>query len=310
MFALVFFIVLALIFYINSKTLFDERSFLENSAFIIGLTSVFSFTFILLGDLDVKTQYYYLVFVAFFYFAIKYIERKSAPKPLNVVANQQRYWQEITPKMVYEYYNPRKDIKSNRVEARINIESKKLIKNNLIVPQFFLDYYAFQPTHIEKIEDLENTLIFSVIFKRLKEIIKDLEAKVDYEATLKANGNYAEYFLMDLWESYTKKQNIGIAYLEILATNEKEKELIYALDLLFLQNVKRKGAVWFYKYLEFKGRLQEYLQKENNENQANEEEFDEQYAKENDSDKTPYTNNEKHRNENENSFFCFRILYR
>lgn len=43
--------------------------------------------------------------------------------------------------------------------------------------------------------------------------------------------------------------------------------------------MKRKGAVFYYKYLEFKDRIKEYLKEEINENPTNETEFDEAYVK-------------------------------
>ena len=110
---------------------------------------------------------------------------------------------------------------------------------------------------------------------------------------LKENDNKAEFFLMSLWEEHTFKFNISVANLEILAQNTKEKEFLGALDLLNLNCVKRKGAVFFYQYMEFKNRIKDYLKEDNKELNPKEEGFDENYAKENDSDKTPYTNNEK-----------------
>ncbi|EAH8338417.1 hypothetical protein EU792_09005, partial [Campylobacter upsaliensis] len=99
---------------------------------------------------------------------------------------------------------------------------------------------------------------------------------------------YAEFFLMELWEKYTPQFNISVANLDILASSEKEREFLGALDLIHLNCVKRKGAVFYYKYLEFKDRIKEYLKGVVDENPINEAGFDEAYAKENDSAKTIY----------------------
>lgn len=72
-------------------------------------------------------------------------------------------------------------------------------------------------------------------------------------------GEQAEFFLMSLWEEHTKIFNISLANLELLAYNEKDKEFLGALDLLNLNCVKRKGAVLFYKYMEFKNRIKDYV---------------------------------------------------
>ncbi len=68
-----------------------------------------------------------------------------------------------------------------------------------------------------------------------------------------------------------------MANLEVLATNKNEIELIGALDLLNLNCVKRKGAVLFYKYIEFKNRIKDYVKQENLEINPSEEGFDESY---------------------------------
>ncbi|EOG7170972.1 hypothetical protein ACLH6T_001042, partial [Campylobacter upsaliensis] len=60
----------------------------------------------------------------------------------------------------------------------------------------------------------------------------------------------------------TASFNISVANLDILASSEKEREFLGALDLIHLNCVKRKGAVFYYKYLEFKDRIKEYLKGE------------------------------------------------
>ena len=85
---------------------------------------------------------------------------------------------------------------------------------------------------------------------------------------------------MSLWEEHTFKFNISLANLEVLAKNSNDIEFIGALDLLNLNCVKRKGAVLFYKYIEFKDRIKDYVKQEKIEdNNPKEEVFDEEYAK-------------------------------
>ena len=93
---------------------------------------------------------------------------------------------------------------------------------------------------------------------------------------------------MDLWEKYTYKFNISLANLDILATNLNEKELLGALDLLNLNCVKLKGAVLYYKFIQFKDRIKDFVKEESQNVSPKEEGFDEKYAKENDSDRTRY----------------------
>lgn len=174
------------------------------------------------------------------------------------------------------------------METLVNKENKKLIKNGYIVPQLFLDYKNLELTNISNLEELNQNAIFKAVFDKIKGFIKDLELRIDYDKILKENDYKAEFFLMSLWELSTKKFNISLANLDIKAKNEKDKEFIGALDLLNLNCVKRKGAVLFYKYIEFKDRIKDYIKQEQLEINPKEEIFDEAYAKENDSDRTPY----------------------
>lgn len=206
--------------------------------------------------------------------------KKTQPKSLKIVANQQRYFNEITPQSLVEFYKVRKDIKKDRVEILVNKDSKKLIKDEKIVPAFFLDLQAIELTKIKSTEDLNQNKVFKAVFKKAKDFIQAKEVKIDYQKTLEENNYIAEFFLMSLWEEHTFKFNISLANLEVLATNPKDIEFIGALDLLNLNCVKRKGAVLFYKYIEFKDRIKDYVKQEKIEdNNPKEEIFDEEYAK-------------------------------
>lgn len=107
--------------------------------------------------------------------------------------------------------------------------------------------------------------------------------------------------MLDLWERYTPKFNISVANLDIFVKNKNDSEFLGAIDLLNLNCVKFKGAGIFYAYLEFKDRLKDFIPELSKNFETNEQniipqeaEFDENYAKENDSDQTPYVSkNEK-----------------
>ena len=293
MFVLVFFLVLAFILYLNSGNFFDAQELLENATYIVGLSAVLCFTFLYIGDFEKKINLYFLALLPLYLTSLYLIKHKTKAKTLDIKANQQRYFNEVKAKDIIKYFQVRKSIKKDRVEVLVNKENKKLIKEGVIIPQFFLDLKTIKPTHIKNSQELNSSIVFKIVFEKIKEFIKAKEVKVDYEEVLKENDNKAEFFLMSLWEEHTFKFNISVANLEILAQNTKEKEFLGALDLLNLNCVKRKGAVFFYQYMEFKNRIKDYLKEDNKELNPKEEGFDENYAKENDSDKTPYTNNEK-----------------
>lgn len=241
-----------------------------------------------IGDFESEKNLYFLALIPLYMVSIYLIKEKTRSKPLDVIANQQRYFNEVKAKDIVKYYSVRKDIKRNRVETLVNKHNKKLIKNGVIIPQFFLNFKEIEPTKIQSIQELENSKVFSVVFKKIQGFISDLEARVDYEKTLVENGNYAEFFLMDLWEKYTYKFNISLANLDILSTNPNERELLGALDLLNLNCVKLKGAVLYYKFIQHKDRIKDFVKEESQNVNPKEEGFDEKYALENDSDRTRY----------------------
>lgn len=292
MIILLFFVIVAFILYLNSGNFFDSQELLENATYIVGLSAVLCFIFLYIGDFEEKINPYFLALLPLYLITIYLIKQKTKAKALDIKANQQRYFNEAKAKDIVNFYSVRKDTKSNRVETLVNKENKKLMKNGYIVPQFFLDYKSLELTSISSLEELNQNAIFKAVFNKIKGFIKDLELRIDYDKILKENDYKAEFFLMSLWELCTKKFNISLANLDILAVNEKDKEFIGALDLLNLNCVKRKGAVLFYKYMEFKDRIKDYVKQEQLEINPKEEVFDEAYAKENDSDRTPYKSKE------------------
>lgn len=292
MIVLLFFVIVAFILYLNSGNFFDSQELLENATYIVGLSAVLCFIFLYIGDFEEKINPYFLALLPLYLTTIYLIKQKTKAKALDIKANQQRYFNEAKAKDIVNFYSVRKDTKNNRVETLVNKENKKLMKNGYIVPQFFLDYKSLELTSISSLEELNQNAIFKAVFNKIKGFIKDLELRIDYDKILKENDYKAEFFLMSLWELCTKKFNISLANLDILAVNEKDKEFIGALDLLNLNCVKRKGAVLFYKYMEFKDRIKDYVKQEQLEINPKEEVFDEAYAKENDSDRTPYKSKE------------------
>ncbi|EPT3994112.1 hypothetical protein ACVQLQ_001036 [Campylobacter upsaliensis] len=288
MLVLIFFLILAFVFWNKSKMDLEKEFIYEYSSYIMGLSAVLIYVYLYTNEEELKTSVYYLFLIPCFLILLYFIKQKIKAKPLNIEANQQRYFDEVNALMIKEFYQTRKDIKKDRVEVYVNKESKKLIKNNKIVPEFFLLYRSLEPTKISNINELKQYTIFAIIFKKLEEFIKLKEVKIDHEKELESNHYYAEFFLMELWEKYTPQFNISVANLDILASSEKEREFLGALDLIHLNCVKRKGAVFYYKYLEFKDRIKEYLKGVVDENPINEAGFDEAYAKENDSAKTIY----------------------
>lgn len=284
MVSVLFFALLTFVFYKKSKNILNLKYEFqyENFTYILGTTTFILFVLFVFIDKS-KTynlELWYLAFIPLILILDRYISIKIAPKKLEIIADQQRYWDEVNSQSIANFYNFRKRMLKGRIEVEIDENSKKIIKNGHIVPDFFIKYKNLELTKINSIEDIEKcSKVYKAIFKKVKGFIDILEIKIDYEEVLKKNNNCLEFFLLELWEEYTPKFNISPANLDILATNEKEIEFLGAIDLIHLNCIKRKGAVIYYKYLESKNRIQNFLENNNNENYANDKKFDEEYIK-------------------------------
>lgn len=237
---------------------YENENILRMIAFLMGISTAFGFFMLFVSD-KVEKNVYWAMLIPLFVLGIYYIAKKTKPKEFSVIANQQRYYDDVKARDIVNFYSVRKEIKPNRVEVLVNKEAKKLEVYGEIVPQFFIDYQNLELTKINSIGDIDKNPIFKVVFAKVKSFIKAKEETIDYCQVLKDNDNIAEYFLMSLWEEHTKEFNIGLMSLDILASNAKEREFIGALDLLNLNSVKRKGAALYYRYMEFKGRIDEYI---------------------------------------------------
>nr|MBP3723969.1 hypothetical protein [Campylobacter sp.] len=228
---------------------------------------------------------FYLIYIPFFIFGILFIAKSSKIPPITILANQQRYFDEVSKDMVYKFYANRKDIKKDRVEILVNKEEKKLLKtfyatisndekdeknqisSSFISTIFFLNLKNLKPTKINNTDEIKSP-IYQAIFKKIKGYVASREETLDYNQELQNNDNFVEFFLMDLWERYTNDINISVANLEVLATNELELEFLGAIDTISINSVKPKGASLFYRYMYFKNRIKEYVNEQDKENNA------------------------------------------
>lgn len=296
---MIFFLVIAFVLYMNASSNLETKDIYEFSVIILAVLSIGGLI-IIYGFDEFKPSIVYLVPIPILFFLNKAIKKALAPPQLEIIANQQRYYEDALAKKIVKFYENRKIIKRNRVDVAVNDNAKKLVVGGVIRPQFFVNYFDFKGTKIKDLKELENNAVFKIIFSKVKEFIYELEVEIDYKKELEKNDFITEFFLMDLWERYTPKFNISVANLDIFAKSKNDNEFLGAIDLLNLNCVKFKGAGIFYAYLEFKDRLKDFIPElangeENNQNLIPQEtEFDEKYAKENDSDKTPYvSDNEK-----------------
>ena len=124
-------------------------------------------------------------------------------------------------------------------------------------------------------KDMNDTInqipLYKAVFDKIKFFIREQDIKANLVDIFVEDKGCVEFFLLDLWERYTKRVNIGTANLVLLAEREIEEEFIGAMDNVDLYSVKAKGAALYYRYMVFMGRVDNYLKKAEQE----EEKFDE-----------------------------------
>lgn len=277
----ILFLVFALILYIYGGVSYLSKDILRLFAFLFGACAVFAYGFIdLLFKTGNQNTYLYLSFIPVFVFGYFYIKSKQKVRPLEVVANQQRYWDEVKASDVYQFFKGRKQQRAKKIIIRVNAEEKKLFRQSLnkkyISTNFFKTLKRIEEefTYINNLEDIKQYELYEAILKKIKGITKAREISIDYEDVLKQNKMCVEFFLMDLWEKYTKRSNIGTANLSLLANREIEEELVGALDNIDLNCVKAKGAALYYRYMVFVGRADNYVfKKQEPSESSNDDEF-------------------------------------
>lgn len=280
----IIFLFLSAALYLYAEMSYLSKDILRTFAVLIAISSIFSYGFIMLvfklifknGD---TPTFLYLCFIPIFLIGLILMKKKRKINSLEIVANQQRYWNEIKASDVYKFFEKRKQRKSETIAIRVNEEEKKLLRSNLDKNNKYLSINFFKK--LKRIEDeftfictkkdyikvtnilesLKDYELYTAIFNKINQFVKKMEIDVDYGKILKENQYCAEFFLMDLWERYTKRENIGNANLILLANREIEEELVGALDNIDLNCVKAKGAALYYRYMVFTGRAENYIHK-------------------------------------------------
>ena len=258
MFSLTLFVSIGIGLYMFGSTYYQAKFLLKTTAIITIFVPICIYFIVTISDVEFQTSYYYLLAVPVFILGFFVVEHVSREKGLEIVANQQRYWEEIDAKAIYGFFSGRKDRKSDRIEIKVNRESKRFFRDlngeRKINLNFFRTLKLIEPTIIKCVDDLYQYPLYKAIYKKLSEIINSKEIKLNMDDVIKENAYCAEFFLMDLWDKYTKDINIGIGSLVVLARGATQEELIGALDNIDLNCVKPKGAALYYAYCVFKGK--------------------------------------------------------
>jgi hypothetical protein len=247
----------------------DNKETVKNVS-VIGLcTTWFAYLFFVFvnDNWDIPQQrYYFLLFIPVFVLMTYVTYFLGKPKILSIIAKQQNYWN-VPQSVIYDYFRGRIVDKQDRKEVEINVLSKKFTrKYNNEASQYFTtnvysEYKQLKLTAVKNLSDIKEYSLYMTVFLKIKGFVKYKEVSVDFEKILYENNMCLEYFLLDIWERYTKEFNIGTATLNVVAKREIEQQLVGALDNIDLVNVKRHGAALFYSYMKFKNRLPQRQEK-------------------------------------------------
>ena len=287
MISLIVFLFIALTVYLFAGSIFLAKDMLRTFGIAMGLCAAGCYLFVgvVFKAEQLEPTLKYLLAIPLFILGIWYVRYVTKTAPLEIVANQQRYWKNLTPKLLYKWYQQRKDKKSDRIEIKINQAEKQLIKtlrpnsqyqeDKVINPSFFIDLARLEGhmTIVKDIDELKSYPLYKEIFAVIEKQIKEREESVNLIEILEQNEYCAEFFIMDLWPRFTNDINIGNANLELLAENETQRQLVFALDNLDLYNVKNKGSALYYKFMLFKNKVKDYV---------SDIEVEEEYIEEND----------------------------
>lgn len=281
----VFFLTIAAVLWIFGDMSYLSKPILKQFAFTMALGSFMTWAF-LTFFLETVFQwknyqnYIYLLFIPFFIIGMYHLKKARKIVPLSVQANQQRYWEEIKASDVYKFFLGRKEPKRKKIVIRVNEGEKKFFKSSELIPDkdyvsvnffrmlkriekelTFVDLKSSQ--NIEK--DMNDTInqipLYKAVFDKIKFFIREQDIEANLVDIFVEDKGCVEFFLLDLWERYTKRVNIGTANLVLLAEREIEEEFIGAMDNVDLYSVKAKGAALYYRYMVFMGRVDNYLKK-------------------------------------------------
>ncbi len=263
MISLVILLAIASVCFFFASTFWDAKELLKNSSIVIA--SVACMTYISVFLMSEQTPSFAFGFIIILIaILLFYINKNLNSSNLKIKANQQRYFDEVNANMIYNFYKNRKIVKKKSVEIKVNEDEKKLIKNvggmRFLSTNFWINLSNLKLNTIKKYKDIHNIKLYSIIFNKINEFIKKAEIELDFQEILEKNGYIAEYFLIYLWEHYTKRENISVANLQILSENFTQNELLGALDISLLNNVKFNGATIYYLYMKHHDRISNFLE--------------------------------------------------
>lgn len=274
----IFATIVCLIFWLGSGNSAAKDEAKITKAIALGGIIIIWITYLLNNDEKYSSPWVYIIFIAvagYFYSYVRKVVKKNQSSismketlaPNFIKAKKESYW-DIPSQRIIDFFNYRREIKSDRVETHLNKPSKEFYRvygndEKYLTSNIFHEMRDLELTRLSNLAEISKINLYNKIYEKIKEFNDSIEMSIDYEGILKENDNIAEYFLIDLWCRFTKPFNIGTANLIVLARNFTQSELIGALDNADLNSVKRHGAGLYFKYALFKNLIpQEVLDEE------------------------------------------------
>lgn len=255
-----------------------------NMYFLLSFLLIFWSVWLMSDLQNSMSKIFYISFAGLGVYLFKIVKENAKKEDIQIQVKQESYWN-IKPSSIYDFYKFRTIRKPDRIETEINKLNKQFYRQyandmKFLTGNIFKEIEEIKLTKIKTTKDLSNSLLYEMIFDKIKGFVKSLEQSVDWEQILKENDFIAEYFLIDIWCRFTKPFNIGTANLSILAGNYTEYELVGAIDNADLNSVKRHGATLFFLYAKFKNLIPQDEAYQNNENTELENNDDKKYREE------------------------------
>lgn len=209
-------------------------------------------------------NFYILIFILLVNISmVAYVFKFDSQKDLvTIIAQQQNYWG-IDSLYIIDRFKNLMQIKDDRIEVEVKIENMYVIDESIdyekkIISIYVIKYFKkmeerYKAIVLKNIDEISKLPLENMIFQKLKNMIeKKLEIFIDYEKELNRFDNRVDFFLLYLWDKYSKVFNIGIGQLEAIVINDENKqEFINALDGMNLSSIKLCGSYLQYKYYEF-----------------------------------------------------------
>lgn len=245
---------------------FISNKYNRHAKDVVILTTVFSFCTIwsiyLLID-STRIPIYMQAIILFieifcFYYLINITNIKN---PTLIHAKQEDYW-DIEKEHIINVFKNNAIEKEDRIEVTASNEClfvEELNSNEKTISPMAISYLKkinglYKIKKINDIEDIKKYSLHYKIFKKISLYLeKDKELFLDYTSIIKDFNYNLDFFIIHLWDKYSKDFNIGIGQLESITTNDiLEQELINCLDNTNLKMMKLKGSFLQYKYETFK----------------------------------------------------------